>query len=39
MTYSVFDIKIDNSLSFTPGPTAGYILTINSDGSIYWTPN
>jgi hypothetical protein len=36
MTYSVLDIKIDNSLSFTPGPTAGYVLTIAGDGSTYW---
>jgi hypothetical protein len=35
-TYSVFDIKVDNSLSFTPGPTAGYVLTIAGDGSTYW---
>lgn len=36
-TYSVYDIKIDNSLSFTPGPTAGYVLAINTDGSTFWT--
>jgi hypothetical protein len=32
-TYSVYDIKIDNSLAFTPGATAGYVLAINTDGS------
>lgn len=37
MTYSVYDIKIDNSLAFTPGPTAGYVLTIDSNGSTYWS--
>lgn len=39
MTYSVYNIKIDNQLIFTAGPTAGYILAINSDGSIYWKQN
>lgn len=37
MTYSVYNIKVDNSLSFTPGPTAGYVLAIAADGSTYWT--
>jgi hypothetical protein len=36
-TYSVYNIKIDNSLAFTPGPTAGWVLAINTDGSTYWT--
>ncbi len=36
-TYSVYSIKIDNSLSFTPGPTAGYVLAIAADGSTYWS--
>jgi hypothetical protein len=36
MTYSVYDIKIDNTIAFTPGPTAGYILAINGDGSTQW---
>jgi uncharacterized delta-60 repeat protein len=35
-TYSVYDIKIDNKLTFTPGPTAGYVLSINEDGSTSW---
>jgi hypothetical protein len=35
-TYSVYDIKIDNSLSFTPGPTAGYVLGIKADGTTDW---
>ena len=39
MTHSVYNIKIDNSISFTPGPTAGYIMAINSNGVIYWTQN
>ncbi len=37
MTYSVYNIKVDSSLAFTPGPTAGYVLAINSDGSTYWS--
>ncbi len=36
MTYSVYNIKVDNQLSFTPGATAGYVLGINSDGSTSW---
>lgn len=36
-TYSVYNIKVDNSLSFTPGPTAGYVLGIAADGSTFWT--
>jgi hypothetical protein len=35
-TYSVYNIKVDNKLSFTPGPTAGYVLAINSNGDTYW---
>jgi hypothetical protein len=37
MTYSVYDIKIDNSLAFTAGPTAGWVLAIESDGSTTWS--
>ena len=37
MTYSVYNIKVDNQLLFTPGPTAGYVLAINSDGTTYWS--
>jgi len=36
MTYSVYNIKIDNELYFNPGPTAGNVLAINSDGSTSW---
>ena len=36
-TYSVYNIKVDNDLSFTPGPTAGFVLTIGSDGHTYWS--
>jgi hypothetical protein len=36
-TYSVYNIKVDNDLSFTPGPTAGSVLTIDSDGHTYWS--
>lgn len=36
MTYSVYNIKIDNGLYFNPGPTAGNVLAINSDGSTSW---
>lgn len=36
MTYSVYNIKVDNQLLFTPGPTAGYVLGINSDGTTSW---
>jgi hypothetical protein len=35
-TYSVYNIKIDNNLSFPSGVTAGYVLAINSNGSTYW---
>jgi hypothetical protein len=35
-TYSVYNIKIDNQLSFTPGATAGYVLAIDADGNTYW---
>lgn len=37
MTYSVYNIKVDNGVYFTPGPTAGYVLAINTDGSTYWS--
>jgi len=36
MTYSVYDIKIDNSISFASGVTQGNVLTINSNGTTYW---
>lgn len=36
-TYSVVNIKISNELSFTPGPTAGFILAIGANGVSYWT--
>lgn len=36
MTYSVYNIKVDNELSFTPGPTAGYVLGIKADGTTEW---
>jgi PKD repeat protein len=35
-TYSVYNIKIDNELRFTPGVTAGYVLAINGDGTTEW---
>jgi len=35
-TYSVYNIKIDNELRFTPGVTAGYVLAINADGTTEW---
>ena len=35
-TYSVYDIKIDNSLAVAPGQTAGNVLTVNSNGTTYW---
>jgi hypothetical protein len=35
-TYSVNNIKIDNGLYFSPGPTAGNVLSINGDGSTTW---
>jgi hypothetical protein len=37
MTYSVYNIKVDNNLSFTPGATAGYVLAIDADGNTYWS--
>lgn len=36
MTYSVYNINIDNQLSFTPGPTAGNVLAIDANGSTSW---
>ena len=36
MTYSVYNIKVDNELTFTPGPTAGSVLSINEDGTTEW---
>lgn len=36
-TYSVLNIKVDEGLYFTPGPTAGYVLTISTNGSTYWS--
>ena len=36
-TYSVYNIKVDNQLSFTPGPTAGYVLAIDANGNTYWS--
>jgi hypothetical protein len=36
-TYSIYDVKIDNSLAFTPGPTAGWVLAIDADGLSYWS--
>jgi hypothetical protein len=35
-TYSVYNIKIDNELSFPSGMTAGYVLSINDDGTTQW---
>jgi hypothetical protein len=37
-TYSVYNIHIDNNLSFTPGPTAGSVLAIDENGSTSWVP-
>jgi hypothetical protein len=39
MTYSVYDINIENELSFEPGPTAGWILAIDANGETYWKEN
>jgi hypothetical protein len=36
-TYSVYNIKIDNQLSFTPGATAGYVLAIDANGNTFWS--
>ena len=36
-TYSVYNIKVDSGLYFTPGPTAGHVLAIAADGSTYWS--
>lgn len=36
-TYSVYDIKIDNTIAFAPGVTAGYVLTTRLDGTTYWS--
>lgn len=41
-TQSIYNLNIDNNLyidnelSFTPGPTAGYVLAIGVDGVSYW---
>jgi hypothetical protein len=37
MTYSVNNIRIDNTLVFGTGATAGYVLAIEADGSTYWS--
>ena len=37
MTYSVYNIKIEDSILFTPGPTAGYVLAIDANGLGYWS--
>ena len=37
-TYSVYNIHIDNNLSFTPGATAGSVLAIDANGSTSWVP-
>jgi hypothetical protein len=37
MTYSVNNIRIDNTLLFGTGATAGYVLAVNPDGSTYWS--
>jgi hypothetical protein len=39
MTYSVYNIKIDDKIIFPAGLTAGYVLAINADGTTYWKPN
>jgi uncharacterized delta-60 repeat protein len=36
MTYSVLNLKIDNEIQFAPGVTAGYVLSINADGTTGW---
>lgn len=36
MTYSIYNLRVENSLSFLPGITAGWILSINTDGSTRW---
>ena len=41
-TYSVYNIKVDNKLSFTPGATAGSVLSIDADGNtclLYTSPS
>jgi hypothetical protein len=35
-TYSVQNINIDNEIVFSPGKTAGTVLTVNSNGTTYW---
>jgi hypothetical protein len=37
MTYSVNNIRIDNTLVFGTGATAGFVLAIEADGSTYWS--
>jgi hypothetical protein len=37
-TYSVYNIHIDNNLSFTPGATAGSVLAIDANGNTSWVP-
>lgn len=37
VTFSIYNLLIDKKLSFTPGPTSGWLLSINSDGSTDWT--
>jgi hypothetical protein len=35
-TYSIYNLKIDNDIRFQPGITAGYVLSINADGTTTW---
>ena len=37
-TFSIYNLLVDRFLSFTPGPTAGWVLSINSDGTTNWVP-
>lgn len=36
MTYSVYDIKVDNEIYFKTGLTAGSVLSVNADGSTFF---
>lgn len=33
MTYSVYDIKVDNEIYFKTGLTSGSVLSVNADGT------
>jgi len=37
-TYSIYNILVENSLTFAKGTTQGYVVAVNSNGSTYFAP-